>query len=393
VGTDHSNLERAREAAEAHVEFIDGTRPGSDRDRVERALLDPTMDPEDVRYGDPHLYGGDTFADWMRGHAQRAMTFTATTDLMREILLTQEMMTEEGIEWLPLLPHHLPTPTGFMLFPHGVECPVLVKPADPVPAGAVTWDRWMIDGLLWTTNDNVARDGVADDPTDGVVVFPLTRNRAVPGDRPFHPSRPLPVGMLVASDLTAWAFDEPGMATWDSMADVHARWQDRGLLLGNAEGNDVDRMVADLEALRWWMRSLVWSCWRWMTEEVWVPGELDRAARRRLNRARPVFHENQPQDGDIVIVDLRPERREAIERGEAAGEPPWWRCRWLVRGHWAKRRTAVRGDDGTPVGPVRGPNAVEGVTYVYRHVWIEPYEKGPDNAPLVVKDKIGVVLR
>ena len=383
-------LRRALEAADSHTTYIDGTRPGSTRDRVERALLDPTSDPGDVRYGDTSLYGGD-FADWLRGYAQRAMTFTATIDLMREIVLTQEMLEEEGIEWLPLLPHHLPSPAGFVLFPYGIECPTLVRPAGPLPEGAITWDRWMVDGLLWAVDDNVARDGVADDPTNGVIVFPLTRNRGMDGDRPFHPARPLPLDTLTASDLTAWAFDQPGDTQWESMADVHARWADRGLSLGSTD--NVDPLVERLHAVRWWTRSLVWSVWRWMTEEVWVDGELDRATRRRLKRAKPVIHENQPEDGRVVIVDLRPERKEAVARGDAAGEPPWWRSRWVVRGHWARRRYALLDEQGQRLGPVRGPGSVEGVTFEYRPVWIEPFEKGPDSAPLVLRDPVGVVNR
>ena len=385
-------VRRAVEAAEAHTLYIEGSLPGCDRDRVERALLDPTIDPGDLRYGDPTAFYGTEFARWLGGHAGRAMTFTATMDLMREIVLTQEMLAEEEIDWLPLLPHHLPAPCGFVLFPYGVECPVVIKPEEAgVTSGAITWDRWMVDGLLWTTSDNVARDGVADDPSDGIIVFPLTRNRGLDSDRPFHPKRPLPVGTLVASDLTAWAFDDPGETEWVSMADVHGRWSAHGLSLGGVD--EIGPLVERLHALRWWTRSLAWSCWRWMTEEVWLDGELDRSTRRRLLRAKPVIHENAPEDGRVVIVDLRPERKEAAARGDADGEPPWWRSRWIVRGHWARRRYALLDEAGNRTGPVRGPGSAEGVTFEYRRVWIEPFEKGPDSAPLVLRERVGVVNR
>ena len=373
----------AREAAAEHTLFIEGCAAGNNRNRIERILLDPTIDPTDVRYGHgDYLYAPKTtFVDWMRHHAQRAMTFTATHDLMREIVLTQQMLDEEEIDWVPLRPNHLPAPNGFMLFPYGVECPKFMY-------GETSWNRWMVDGFMWLSSTEVAKDGVAGEPSDGVVVFLLTRERGRDGDRPFHPTVPVPVGTIVASDLTGWAYDPPGATSWDDMTGLQQQWADEGTdHAGNAE------FVERLEQVRWWVRSLMWASWRWTTEEVWLSPDLDRATRRRLLRAKPVIHENTPEDGQVVVVDLRPERKEAVERGDAAGEPPWWRSRWLVRGHWARRRYAIKDTVGTNVGPVRGAGAVEGVTFEYRHVWIEPYEKGPDNAPLVLRDKVGVVHR
>ena len=381
----------ATEVAEKHTAFIEGTLPGCDRDVIERALLDPTIDPFDVRYKDNSLYGGE-FAVWLRKHAERALTFTATHDLMREVLLTQEMMSEEGLDYLPLLRRHLPSPDGFMLFPYGVECPFIVEPSIVgAPAGSITWSRWMVDGFIWTTSDRVASDGVADTPTDGVVIFPLTRNRLIDGDRPFFPDLPLPIDTLAASDITAWAFDGTDETEWPSMADIHQSWSKKGYMLGGL--GEVTDVLETLHDIRWWTRSLVWSCWRWMTEEIWLDGDMPRATRRRLDRAKPVIHENQPEDGQVIVVELRQERKDAIERGEANGETPWWRTRWIVRGHWARRRYAIKDDNGNNIGPVRGPDSIEGVTFYYDRVWIEPYEKGPDNAPLVMRDPVGVLCR
>jgi hypothetical protein len=400
---------RATEAVETHLAFLDQRFAGSQADRIEGNLLDPARDRSDPRYGhEQFLYadGGGTFQGWLRAIADRAMTFTATTDLMREIVLTQEMMTEEGLDYLPLLPHHVPAKSGIMFFPYGVEHPFTRDLGQRtvtkfnVNEGIRKYliddgcgDRHFIDGFLWDVNDRVSKDGHGGAPVNGITVILLTRWRGRADDRPFRlhmtaepDARP---PEIVGSDMTAWAFDEPGQEAWinpDFLAeDPHHRIQELGF--------DKDELIEHLEDNRWFIRSLVWSTFRWLSEEVWLGERADRATSRRLQRARPDFGGRTPEDGDILIVDLRKERKDAIEAAEGEGIPPWWRCRWTVRGHWAKRRTSIIDANGHSAGPVRGPDSVEGVTFAYKHVWIEPYIKGPDDAPLVYKDKVGVLDR
>lgn len=346
---------RATELVDAHTALWDACRPGSPKAVIEDTLL--PRRPED----------GPAFQTQVRDHIGRAMAFTATTELWQEILLTLDMMTEESIEFLPLRIEDLPARNGFFLAPHGVAVPYdamthgepIVRPGRvEVPNGG---DAWWVDGFAWWTSDVGFRDGTK---RTGITVMPLTRWRGNPTDRPFLTSHltvgiPTPTPELVGSDVTAWAFDQD-------------HWV------------DADDVMTDYRA---WLRGLVWATFRWMTEEVAVAERPERAAFRR---AKPMLGSHRPEDGSIVIVDLRPERR---DHTAGNGEPPWWRTRWIVRGHRAKRRYAIRGDDGTPIGPTRGPDAEQGRTWEYRWVWIEPYEKGPENAPLVLKEKAGVIWR
>lgn len=390
---------RASDAVDAHATYMEQCRPGTAKAFVEGVLLDPAGDPSDVRYGhDDFLYGkGNTFQGWVGEEAAKAMTFTATADLFGEMLLTMEMMDEEGLSFLPLHEHHLPATNGFFLFPYGIKNPthtdhgqeITTVRGDKFVVDHGCGDEHWVDGFMWFVHDRVSRDGHAGSPVRGATFILLTRWRDNAEHRPFRPlqGRMTPPE-LVGSDLTGWAFD----------TDERDEWVDPEFLVAEQLANrvnvvEVDKLRDELAANRWWVRSLIWSVLRWTTEEIWLDERPDRAAARRLKRARPVLHEQQPEDGKVVIVDLRPERREAIEKSEASGEPPWWRTRWRVRGHWARRRTAIRDEQGVAVGPVRGPEAVEGVTYRYKRVFIEPFVKGPDNAPLVLRDPVGVVTR
>ncbi|MFI8977133.1 hypothetical protein ACIGO9_29920 [Nocardia asteroides] len=67
----------------------------------------------------------------------------------------------------------------------------------------------------------------------------------------------------------------------------------------------------------------------------------------------------------LVAVDLKSHHRPPSEAG---GEGPDWSHRWMVRGHWRHLKHPR----------FKNPRAV----------WIPEYAKGPDDKPLVVKDKV-----
>lgn len=86
----------------------------------------------------------------------------------------------------------------------------------------------------------------------------------------------------------------------------------------------------------------------------------DRGARRRHQRAGL----NPPE---IRVVRLR-----ASERRESTGESARdWRHRWTVRGHWRRQWYPS--------------------IQAHRPVWIAPFVKGPEGAPLLGGDKVYVV--
>ena len=90
----------------------------------------------------------------------------------------------------------------------------------------------------------------------------------------------------------------------------------------------------------------------------------DRAERRRAAR------ENAPEPPPVRLIRLR---RPANPTAQAGG-PVNWHHQWIVRGHWRMQ----------PWGPGR---------QYRRPVWISPFVKGPEGAPLLGGEKVYVVDR
>lgn len=94
---------------------------------------------------------------------------------------------------------------------------------------------------------------------------------------------------------------------------------------------------------------------------------LDRGRARRLSRSALM-----PEGGDVQVVTLRKERPTSDDE-IADGTPIEWSHRWIVSGHWRNQYYPSKG--------------------LHEPVWIEAYEKGPENKPLVIKDKVFVWKR
>lgn len=90
----------------------------------------------------------------------------------------------------------------------------------------------------------------------------------------------------------------------------------------------------------------------------------DRSEQRRCQRAGI--------PSDISVVKLR--RRAAESDHEPLHQPVDWSHRWIVSGHWAN----------LAVGRGRSER---------RLTWISPHVKGPEDKPLVVKDRVNAWIR
>lgn len=92
----------------------------------------------------------------------------------------------------------------------------------------------------------------------------------------------------------------------------------------------------------------------------------------RAQRKRAIRQKKRPPD-PVKLITLRREQKESnpITDPELRGRS--YSHRWIVRGHW---RT------------INHPR-----TKVQRQVWVMPHEKGPKDAPLIIKDEIYVVKR
>ncbi len=88
-----------------------------------------------------------------------------------------------------------------------------------------------------------------------------------------------------------------------------------------------------------------------------TPARFDRAARRRFAREGK-------EPPPVRVLNLR--RPPGVASGTSSRE---WRHRWMVRGHWRQQ----------PYGPGRERT---------RPVWISPFIKGPDGAPLIGGEKV-----
>lgn len=122
-------------------------------------------------------------------------------------------------------------------------------------------------------------------------------------------------------------------------------------------------------------RRLLQALWMLLGQTITLSTEahLDRPHRKRALRA------NIP--ARVTVVQLRNVESRRTE-GESLVE---WSHRWLVRGHPAWRAC----------GP-NHPDAEEHPTEPGRYhcrVWIAPYQKGPEDKPLVVTDKVYALHR
>lgn len=108
------------------------------------------------------------------------------------------------------------------------------------------------------------------------------------------------------------------------------------------------------------------SAWLLMGQTMIVdasPADIEPKIRREERRAgRP--------DPTVTVIELR------RAKGEPSGDPSGreYHHRWMVSGHWRNQ----------PYGPGRSQ---------HRPVWINPYVKGPEDAPLLVTEKVRVWRR
>jgi len=99
--------------------------------------------------------------------------------------------------------------------------------------------------------------------------------------------------------------------------------------------------------------------WRLMSQLVMTTEALPRQARRQRQRAGQI--------DTVKVLRLRRSRTVMEHKGE--GEGIAYTHRWVVGGHWRHQ----------PYGPKSDR--------YYKQIWIAPYVKGPEDKPLVIKDR------
>ncbi|HEY7421497.1 MAG TPA: hypothetical protein VH541_05760 [Gaiellaceae bacterium] len=124
------------------------------------------------------------------------------------------------------------------------------------------------------------------------------------------------------------------------------------------EGNEVTEAGRPTGASHWW--AVVQTTLRLMQQKISVHHQErpDRAARRFAKRLDLI-------DRGVTVVTLRRER--TPEHGEPV-EEHHYSHRFIVGGHWRNQWYPSAG--------------------VHRQIWIAPYEKGPQDAPLIIKPRV-----
>lgn len=375
---DTSMRRRADHALEAHLWLVDSHHRNAATQVITEKLL---ASPE---------FPASAINDLTRDRLGRTSTWTMTSEMLREIEVGREFLTEgmedgDGyVDSMPLTADMLPAPDGIVVFPYGIEFPLTddnrvtttTTPTGRYVVDIGCGDRWMIDGFCWFSHPTIrVAQGGRTGP--GVTIFPIVKSRGRVTDRPFRPLDSWGTGLSVPpwalTDFTAWAFDvDANNPLFPTIVDET-----------EADAGIVSAVVG--------MRMLVWLCFQFFKHEL---PSRERPSRPLFRRAKPVLSENRPETGDVIVYKLRVERLAGDGRTvDADAEPRWWRTRWIVNGHYARRRYAIRDEAGNSVGPVRGPDSVEGVTFEYRTVKIESFEKGSPNMPLVQKNKVYVLAQ
>ena len=304
-----------------------------------------------------------------------ASTFYVSPDMCELVKMAAEDMPASGLK-----PTDLPSDTGFLVFDRPVsltsELPVDLDDGSSVDT--VTETR--IAGIAWQAG-TVRRAAVVNaqgqapgfttegDTVPGVsyFLFCTPHDTAVSMNLVAQAAGEEPVetadnvlrynGPLPIWDYSGWAYNQPWHQTSEESYG-HAILQEGELEPLTGVHGVVDQA-----------RRLMLATWRILNQKNIVVLDPNRNKPRQLRkRAERV---GIPEDGDILIIRMRREIYQGLQK--AAGDEddePWYTCRFLVRGHWHNYWV--------------GPQGQQHLVPKY----ILPYEKGPEGAPLVRKDKI-----
>lgn len=174
-------------------------------------------------------------------------------------------------------------------------------------------------------------------------------------------------GRLVRSDFTGWGFntDYSVAHDWKAQSGMnHAI--DKLDPVGSHTVNPHIAMV----------RILLTSIFGIMRSSIELTKPA-RPVRKRAERSGLSF----PEYGDVQVITLRTFLGKATKKSDHTHptEGVEWRHRWLVRGHWAWRRC--------------NPENADTGEDCRKRVYIESYVKGPEDRPLIIRDKLYAVVR
>jgi hypothetical protein len=154
-------------------------------------------------------------------------------------------------------------------------------------------------------------------------------------------------GGLTLTHITPWLF---GQGYPDAENDVN-----RKDLLDQHGPFEEPEGVVGLGGIAQFVQTL----FRLMNQTITIRAEASPSRQCRKRYARAGF-----PDKKVVVVTLR-RTREGSYQEHGDSEPVEWSHRWLVSGHWRNQWFPSLS--------------------LHRQIWISPYIKGPDEAPLVIR--------
>ncbi|HET7110249.1 MAG TPA: hypothetical protein VFI41_05220 [Gemmatimonadales bacterium] len=310
-----------------------------------------------------------------------ASTFYVSPDMCELVKMAAEDMPVSGLK-----PTDLPADTGFLVFDRPValtsELPCdlddgsSVSTAVETRIAAIAWQAGTVKEAPVRSLTGQAPGFVSDGqtvpgvsyflfctPHDTAVQLNLTAQQCneeptTDEDEVRRANGPLPI-----YDFSGWSYNTPWLAVESELLEISETGRHVPKMTEGAQ-----EAVTGVHSIVDQTRRLMLATWRILNQENVVVRDPNKAPRQMRRRAERV---GVPETGDIVIIRMRREVYQGLKK--AAGgedEEPWYTIRFMVRGHWHNYWVGPRGN---------------------QHLiskYLLPYEKGPEGAPLVVKDKI-----
>jgi len=245
----------------------------------------------------------------------------------------------------------LPSPSGFVWLEEPQMFPLISM--DLATGDITEWGNTApVAGIFWFTSP----DGVGVHLPDGsrgivpgIMSGVIMHRDLATQDAFFRDMYP----EYITFDLTAWALNMP----WREVSNEY--W---------VEHHDIEPGIITPSGSFW--RRWLLSFWALANDHITVTS----ASRPTIRRAkRAIGPTAAPDYGDVRVIALRrrtiPHEDHVPQETEVA-----WSHRWVVGGHWRWQ----------PFGKGRK---------LRRWQWISPYEKGPVDKPLIIRDDVRVLKR
>lgn len=279
-----------------------------------------------------------------------AETYYVAPRMVEVAIAASESMPDE-----PLLPHDLPSDHGFVWF--AVPFRVIDIRGRVVSLNAALWAARGGRVRLWALTDK-------DDPVDAGNVTLREQDPAV--------WRLMPHLSVAHVEHLVYGAELPRTMTWNTPLPPGARveftplrGEDGSMQMTWATDVPMDiQQEPTIKRDDW--AAFILTLWRLCQQSIADrhQEQPDRALRRRMRRA------NVP-DRPVTVIALR--RRSGHGDGSTEVE---WSHRWVVRGHWRQQR--VKDADGQ---------------WTTRAIYINPYVKGPEDRPLLVREHVYGLVR